>query len=322
MLAERLNSSVIAQIAALWDRNDYAVSIAPDILRRHIAWKYAAGRAVIFTECYKGRILATTGYFNGLLWAGKKIVKAGWGVDSLVDRALRGKRVFLFLKVLRATLKSPEHELVLAFPGKATVKTFLKTGWKLLDGFWRLRLRLAGRRDARPLLRGVTLTWDNTVDWQEVEALFDRVKGRFSIIPWRDAGYCRWRYEKCPSRTYKVLRAYRDGVLIGFLVVRFNSKLEDQTCYIIDILCDPQHKALISGLIAELVAKCPGHKVAEVVTVLTDKRFLEVFQKEGFVRQKKEVVLLWLKNERVRKIFTQDLFRVHVTMSDGDYDME
>lgn len=318
-----LDSADIPQIAALWLRNNYAPAIPRTQLIDHIRWKYDSRRAVIYSQREEGRIFATTGYLKGSFCAGNSVLAIGWGMDSLIDEPLRDGRVFAFMRVLRSTMRSCEHEILVAFANRNVHDTYLRIGFRPWNGFffYQVKLQTAAELPVPPD-RGFDLLWKDELDVAGVEALFGRTQGFYQGISPRDQEYLGWRFARCPFRRHVFLHVYRRGLLVGYCAVRFVLQPESRTAYIVDLLDSPDDESVLKAMLPELLARCRKLGIALIQTVLTNGRISQLMLHYGFIRQQQETVLVWLKSDRARRFFEQDSSGMHLTMSDGDYDME
>jgi hypothetical protein len=244
-------------------------------------------------------------------------------MDSLIDEPLRDGRVFAFMRVLRSTMRSAEHEILVAFANKNVHDTYLRIGFQPWNGFffYQAKLQAGMVLPVRPD-RGFDLLWKDELDVSGAEALFRRTQGFYQGISPRDKEYLDWRYGQCPFRRHVFLHVYRQRVLVGYCAVRFVLQPESRTGYIVDLLDSPDDDAVLEVMLLELMARCRQREIAQIETVLTNGRISQGLLRCGFFRQQQETVLVWLKSDRARRFFEQGSTGMHLTMSDGDYDME
>jgi hypothetical protein len=85
----------------------------------------------------------------------------------------------------------------------------------------------------------------------EVDRLWRRLKGRFSLSLTRDSAYLNWRYAQHPSEQYRRVNFFSWGRLIGWSILRAQ---EDKT-QIIDVFCSPSRLREVIAAAAFWLAK-------------------------------------------------------------------
>jgi hypothetical protein len=322
-----LDGRVLDGIAALWRKVRYAPGMPQGKIRAHIKWKYTKPRGGVYVERMADELVGTNGFLKTVLLTGLGPLECYWGVDALVDRKRAGSQM-AFFKLTRWAFRTFRScgSIVMAFPSTTTRQTFLNGLHRPVGRFVRYRCDLRQLSDkSLPGSRrksDVALSWGSDFSVSGIDAFFKRVKGRFAVVSDHRSAYLQWRYGKCPTYRYFLLCARRKNVLDGFLVIRFAVDDGRPTCYVVDILCDPDDQKLMTDMLREVMDRCRSKKIARVVTAVSHGRFAAVFRALGFRRKKKEDLFLWTKNKQIVEFFEKNRAGLHFTMGDGDYDME
>ena len=121
---------------------------------------------------------------------------------------------------------------------------------------------------------------DFSTDYDNLWKLFS---AEIKTTIWRDSQYMNWRYKEKPNKKYQYLSIYKDDFLIGKSIFIIEKKHNGNIGYVMDIICDPNHK-----FAGELLLK---------------KTTLEM------IEQKADVILAWIpSNHQLSKVYKKTNF--------------
>lgn len=237
-----------------------------DRLDRHWEWKFESNPAnmgeppVIWTARDEEGIYAVVAGMWARLKVGETVTQEIWTTDFMADSTRRGR---IGLEIGKYSMYWGPH-ITMGYPMSERVYSLwmrlggadsdpmlihscsLRPGYKLLrmnypDGI--ARLGNIAWRTAMGLRRMVVKGPAPDVKVTEITSfdaayddLWERVAPDYPVIAVRDQAYLVWRFQKCPSRRYRILQASRNGELTGYLACRLAETGRPRAGYIVDAL--------------------------------------------------------------------------------------
>jgi hypothetical protein len=124
-----------------------------------------------------------------------------------------------------------------------------------------------------------------TVFDEAYESFWEAVREEYDFIIDRTREYLNWRYLDTRSGGFTALKAERDGVFLGYIILRVNRYLADfPVGYIVELLTLPGHDEAAHALISEAM-KVFGVENVNIVNYLTVKgnSHEKIFGLHGFL---------------------------------------
>lgn len=279
-------------------------------------WQFGrqpAGRTDIWVGELNGQIVAQVPInVVRLKWENRELL-AGWAIDLLVHPNHRDKS--LFIKVGRVANKEMGETGIgvsLGLPNKRSfpgATRFLKyelvcqVPVLVLPVRWSALLRRAGipswasrmlgplaamghRLIRLPVAKAKGVVFREVSKFPEtIDNFWQRASAKHMIISVRDGKYLAWRYCDCPTRSYRILVAERDGELAGYLVHRVFVKDGLKMGAIVDVLVDPGSQRVLNELLRRGIAELRAQGVDAVMTLMQgDDFYYSALRRCGFVR--------------------------------------
>ncbi|MBN3040068.1 MAG: hypothetical protein JW867_02980 [Candidatus Omnitrophica bacterium] len=232
-------------------------------------------------ESSDSRIIGCTGYipFQGL-FAGQSI-KGFLGTDAAIDPESR-KILPNLAPVLAHSyehLVRLERLLPLACPANPKVsQDFQKVQWRRFATIYRF---------SHPsLARFVPDKESPLYQIREVDILpaqlnifFKKVSRQHFFLMNTDVDFLNWKYFKNPYNNYRVMVAFRQGQILGYIVTQ--SVYSDTS--IVDCVIDLDHPDLLILLICKSLSYCPQPQIARTFFYLSHKDYISILKKAGFI---------------------------------------
>ena len=116
----------------------------------------------------------------------------------------------------------------------------------------------------------------------EFEDFWKNVRSHFHICVERDSNYLRWRYGK-PEEEYKILKIAHQGIMVGYAVLKTETRFNLKTGYIMDFIVCPKDD-YIHELLSAIVMDFQKEKVDLISALLMKKNpYHRIFRKYGFL---------------------------------------
>lgn len=318
------DTGLLEELSHFWERNNYFPGVAPGQIRAHLRWKYDLRYVTLYLEKQRRNIIGSCGYLEYACQTQAGPFCAWWGLDSLTERdfALAGQ--FSFLKVAGPILRSVNHDrqILLCFPNHVVKRIYLRFGFTTVGNPAIYALNIGRGAVSVRAPSGLELVWGRDFTDRSAGTLASRLNTRFSFLSARDEDYLRWRYGDCELKKHVWLRALKGSEVAGYAVLRFEAAGQGKVAYVTDILCDPEDRQLTSVLLREIIGFCREKDITAVRTLLNDHRFVRAALACGFAKERDEDVVFWSRNPAVKNLFSGERCMAHITMGDGDYDME
>lgn len=163
-----------------------------------------------------------------------------------------------------------------------------------------------------------------SVDRDEIDSLWDRVKVRLSALPVRDYKSWKARYGLGPLSGYSYVTVRRDAELAGVALVKIpkaegDSRLAGlRMASISDILVSPDDPAL-PLLLQASEARAAQLGAGAVIMSMTDRRLLDAARRRGYIRRPGNIHF-FLKAPTDESWWPADLSSWWLTRGDGESD--
>jgi hypothetical protein len=144
-----------------------------------------------------------------------------------------------------------------------------------------LHLRDIAKR--RPLGPTTTRVVEVARFGSEVDELWARTRGDYSVICPRDAQFLNWRFVDCPEPSYRCFVAERDGRVAGYVVLRYAEPVELPQGIIADLYASRQDRQTIDMLIRHSLTFF-GSTVPTVECGTSVAEFEAAFRAHGFFK--------------------------------------
>jgi GNAT superfamily N-acetyltransferase len=118
---------------------------------------------------------------------------------------------------------------------------------------------------------------------REVDELWERTRGDYSLIFPRDTRFLNWRFVDCPELRYRRFVAKRGGRAVGYVVLRRAEPVELQQGIIADLYASRQDTQAVDELVRHSLAFF-GDKVSAVDCGTSVAEFQGVLRKHGFFK--------------------------------------
>jgi hypothetical protein len=335
-----------------------ATATAVDHLE-HWRWKFLSnplGFHLVCVALHDGKVISHSASMPVRMKVGEHTIIASQGVDLCTDPEFRGAGLIGRTMACRNLMKDEHHvQLDFGFPNAASYKlSVTKQGFRdlgivmlqhryIIDEeqfFSKVRFgsikRLGHfsyqvlRRSLGPRIDvggGITLGSEAEMG-AEFDELFDRASEDFDIMIVRDSGYLNWRYCDPRAGDFIVRTARNKGRLVGYMVMRDESKDGSRFLNIVDCLADPRSADAIPLLLMDCISLAKGMDIETVLCCLPEghpygKRMNEV----GFLSQvrytgeqdMKVIALERAGDGPLMAAMTKKGLRTHIMLGDTDW---
>jgi GNAT superfamily N-acetyltransferase len=277
-----------------------------------------------------------------LQWGGRE-VRSSWGMDVFLRPEARGKgigaRLFTAWSdhvdvALGLGLTPSSYGLFkkLRYEDVGPVPFFQK----ILDPVAVARRRV-GDRLARPIgallslvLRpaqpGAAQARDSGVEVRGVTAfskdcdtLWERSKADYAMCVRRDQAYLNWKYAACPTRSYELREARKDGRLAGIAVSRTEEHKGLRLGWLIDLFAAPADRETKQALLVSVLESFRAARVARAQAFAMNAALAGDLRRAGFLRGGSPMQFCVRARVGSAHVF-RDLGRWHVCFGDSDMD--
>ena len=283
-------------------------------------WKYARGLKQKNPQWISllradQKIAGIAGYQPTQLCTPWGKIKAAWGMDLFIDPDFR-KQSFLYAYQSRwatSTLKKRGVQFLLTFlRTKELVRAWQQSGFFISIYSFKLRIKKSQNYSLanNKMIQSIKF-FDKTIN-----TFFKRVQFQYDFILYRDQQYLNWRYFKHPSNKYKAFVLKNGKEISGYIVVRADKK--NSQGYILDILVDIEGDKDVFILLFKALHYLQKQNIREVNCLLSNKIYMKIFKKMGFMPQKKEHCGFLIKSKQLEHVCSKKT-NWHITMGDGDF---
>ena len=114
-----------------------------------------------------------------------------------------------------------------------------------------------------------------------IDDLWQKTAASYPAICPRHSRFLNWRFVNCPQLKYRIFLAYRNGVVVGYSVLRRTISEELRQGIIVDVFADRRDLAVFGDLIWHAVGHF-GHKVASVECATSQPELKSILRNSGF----------------------------------------
>ena len=134
----------------------------------------------------------------------------------------------------------------------------------------------------------------------------------------RDARFLNWRYAGSFNPGYRILEATRDGILMGYAVLRIRNPGAFRSGWIVDMLADPDGT---DCLLDAAVKYFRRENAGRVNCLISNGQYEKALSRNGFLRRKSREQLMVhgvLIRENIELVRRRANW--HITAGDSDFD--
>lgn len=263
-----------------------------------------------------GAIVGVCASIRFLVYSGKQTMDGAWLVDLFVSNAYQGRGLAKSRKgsgrsLSRAVMDSSQITASLS-QTNAAWRTLHRIGWRerrsaslflnplgLIPGIMSLIRTFVPDDPALRVEPGAIP--DDPKGISQLDGLWERLRDRFDALAVRDAERLRARFGPREGRCYQMLRAYRDGNLCGYMVVRVcpPNSLRSLKRYpmgrhplglIVDYLVDPDDSRTFGTLLTEATRTLMTQGAKSLLCLATVPTFQAELTKRGFMGARSPLV--------------------------------
>lgn len=153
----------------------------------------------------------------------------------------------------------------------------------------------------------------------DCDTLWERCKAAYAMCVRRDRPYLNWKYVACPTRSYELREARKDGLLTGIAVSRDEDYKGLRLGWLIDVFADPADGLTRRALIGDVLAGFRDRRVARAQAFSMNAAFASDLQRLGF-RRGHSPMQFCVRTRAPSDEVLRDLGRWHVCFGDSDMD--
>jgi hypothetical protein len=117
----------------------------------------------------------------------------------------------------------------------------------------------------------------------EIDELWERTRGDYPVIFPRDARFLNWRFVDCPELRYRRFVAVRDGLTVGYVVLRRAEPVELPQGIIVDLYASRRDMQTVDDLVRHSLAIF-GDGIPSVDCGTSVREFEAILRRHGFFR--------------------------------------
>lgn len=175
------------------------------------------------------------------------------------------------------------------------IKTIAFKSLKLIGG-------LAHFRQRRSKNKGIKLSQIEAFD-QRFDRFWVRISPHYRLIMKRDRRYLNWRYCDARGGNFRVSCAEDEKGLIGYIVLRINSKNSNYpVAYVVDLLCEPGREDAARALLLDGLSYFDSQGVNAVHCLVPRRHpYRKIFAANGFVDTLERTIVFLQENVPMEK---------------------
>src|SRR5262245_17617664 len=316
--------------------------------RRRWRWQYLENPATpsdgpeIWVAREGGQVLGQYASMPVRLFWGGREVRSSWGMDVFLRDDARGKGIGARL----FTAWSDHVEVALGLGlTPSSYGLFKKLRYhdvgpvpffqKVLDPVavarrrvgrvmavpagWALRGALSLLDPAAPAPTGRVLVERVTGFSADCDTLWERCRAAYAMCVRRDQAYLNWKYGACPTRSYELREARKDGLLTGIAVSRHEDYKGLRLGWLIDLFADPGDRETKHALLADVLLGFREAGVARVQAFSMNAALAADLRLHGFRSGRSPMQFCVRARVPSDEVFS-DLGRWQVCFGDSDMD--
>jgi len=152
-----------------------------------------------------------------------------------------------------------------------------------------------------------------------IDDLWRRVATGYPAICPRNSQFLNWRFVDCPQLRYRIFHAYRDGVLVGYSVLRRKLPQELRQGVIVDLFADRRDHAVFRNLIWHAL-EIFGHEVASIECATSLPEIESVLRKCGFFKSRSLAPTVVVADQSLRREISSLRNNWFFSKADHDWD--
>lgn len=281
----------------------------------HFKWEYhlnPAGKAIVYViRNTKGQIISVYSAIPLRMKLMSATAQASLSFDSMTHPQYKGQGLFTTVgRALYQNLGKINSVFIYGFPNKNSQNIFVnQLQWfevsdfplllKVMDftpvlcriiphGFLAKMIGSVLNKTINPFFRSTERKKANLNIEEmrkfddEFEDFWNNVRSHFHICVERDSNYLRWRYGK-PEEEYKILKIAHRDIMVGYAVLKTETRFNLKTGYIMDFIVCPKDD-YIHELLSAIVMDFQKEKVDLISALLMKKNpYYSIFRKYGFL---------------------------------------
>jgi GNAT superfamily N-acetyltransferase len=153
----------------------------------------------------------------------------------------------------------------------------------------------------------------------DCDTLWERCKGAYAMCVRRDRAYLNWKYAACPTRSYELREARKDGLLLGIAVSRHEDYKGLRLGWLTDVFTDPADAETRRSLIEDVLAAFRAGGVARAQAFSMNAALAAGLRRAGF-RRGRSPMQFCVRTRVPSEEVLRDLGRWHVCFGDSDMD--
>lgn len=119
----------------------------------------------------------------------------------------------------------------------------------------------------------------------DYDNLWEQFSSEINTTIWRDSQYMNWRYKEKPNKNYKYISIYKDNILIGKSIYTVEKKHNGNIGYVMDLICNPDHKLAAEILLKQTTLEMINQKVDVILAWIPNNHFLfKSYKKTKFIK--------------------------------------
>jgi len=153
------------------------------------------------------------------------------------------------------------------------------------------------------------------------DRLWHQASSGYDFVVERKSSYLEWKFHQIPYVSYEIYQAFREGELVGYIVLRLAVKNNVRLGLVVDLFAHPEDSAAVDALIDWASKWGRDHHAARLQTFTFHQQWSERLRRKGYIRIKSPMQFcLHLHSDHVDGSFFKDTSRWHVTFGDSDMD--
>jgi hypothetical protein len=155
------------------------------------------------------------------------------------------------------------------------------------------------------------------------DIFWDTIKDHYLFITERKQDHLNWRYADPRGGNYKILAAYEENQMVGYIVIRINKIDNEHTVgFIVDLITLPERIDIADKLIDSALQNFKLNNVTTLKSIVVENHPYEsLFNKHGFLDSREQYAMCFDNtdfDEEWNDILRMPADRVLVTYGDTD----
>ncbi len=190
---------------------------------------------------------------------------------------------------------------------------------RLLSGTGNILVSMRNALGRAPSQRRDTTIFETDRFGPESELLWRRISAGFPIAFERDSKFLNWRFRQCPQLKYRCFLASRNGLPVGYIVLREAESVELPIGIIVDLMAERHDGNTVRDLLA-FALEFFGNNVAAIQCATSIPEFAAILSKAGFHCVRTERPNCVASDESVRQRLSESSADWLFSKADHDWD--